>query len=237
VWVEVAGAGSNTYRNVNVVRRVDPPYAPRLLASNLDIFHSMSVERGPTIEDCEVSFVADDFINVHNRLLPLESIDLTSPAGTARVVDVGLTPGPVNGEGFQGITHIMPFVQRGDELKLYRLGDTGPLDRELIGTLVIASARRVAGAAGAEVVLPDLLRRRVVASGVEVWEVAFDASSSSLPAGPVANFSAVVQMDRFSGRGAVVQRNHFHDTYNNVARFAASDLVYRDNRVERAGSQ
>jgi hypothetical protein len=99
VWVEVLGGGSNTYRNVNVLRRTDPPYTPRLLASNLDIFHSMSVEKGPTIEDCEVSFVADDFINVHNRLLPLQSFVLN--AGVANIVDVGLTPGPVNDEGFQ----------------------------------------------------------------------------------------------------------------------------------------
>lgn len=231
VWVEVLGGGNNTYRNVNIIRRKDPPYAPRLLASNLDIFHSMSVEHGPTIEDCEASFVADDFINVHNRLLPLQSFNLG--AGTAALVDVGLTPGPVNHEGFQGITHVMPFVQRGDLLKLYHIGDG--LERNLIGTLVIASHRpRRVGTFPASA-LPNALKHRVVPSGLELWEVEFDPKASSLPEGPVVNFTAVVQMDRFSGRGAVVRRNYFHDTYNNVARFAASDLVYQDNRVERAG--
>jgi hypothetical protein len=229
VWVEVLGGGGNTYRNVNVVRRTNPPYTPRLLAANLDIFHSMSVENGPTIEDCEVSFVADDFLNVHNRLLPLQSFDLQ--AGVARILDVGLTPGPINREGFQGITHVMPFVRKGDKLKLYHLGDG--LARDLIGTLVVASTSRVHGP-----VLPPPpapLSRRAVAEGLEAWAVAFDAAASSLPLGPVANYTAVVQMDRFSGSGAVVQRNFFHDTYNNAGRLAASDLVYRHNRVERAG--
>jgi hypothetical protein len=228
VWVEVLGGGVNTYRNVNIIRRTDPPYTPRLLASNLDTFHSMSVEKGPTIEDCEVSFVADDFINVHNRLLPLQSFDLA--AGTASIVDVGLTPGPVNHEGFQGITHVMPFVQRGDELKLYHLG-VG-LERDLIGTLVVASANRVHGVVP---VLPKPLNNRVVTSGLELWLVTFDARASTLPTKKVANYTVVVQMDRFSGVGALVQRNYFHDTYNNVGRFAASDLVYRNNTIERAG--
>jgi len=228
VWVEVLGGGGNTYRNVNIIRRTDPPYAPRLLASNLDTFHSMSVERGPTIEDCEVSFVADDFINVHNRLLPLQSFDLIS--SEARIVDVGLTPGPVNHEGFQGITHVMPFVRRGDKLKLYHIGDG--LERDLIGTLVVESTSRMQGAVPA---LPKPLNNIVTSSGIELWQVIFDAKASSLPTSPVANYTVVVQMDRFSSVGAVVQRNHFHDTYNNVGRFAASDLVYRNNKIERAG--
>ena len=32
-----------------------------------------------------------------------------------------------------------------------------------------------------------------------------------------------------------LQRNYFHDSYNNLGRFAASDFVYRNNTVERCG--
>jgi hypothetical protein len=124
----------------------------------------------------------------------------------------------------------MPFVEKGDELKLYQLGDG--LKRDLIGVLVVVSTNRVHGAVPA---LPKKLIHRVVADGLELWQVTFDAKASSLPTGPVGNYTAVVQIDRFSSTGAVVQRNYFHDTYNNAGRFAASDLVYRDNRVERSG--
>ncbi len=74
--VENLGKGGNRYRRVRVVRRPAPlPYPPRLLASNLDAFHSMSCERGPILEDSEFAYLADDFINVHNRVLPLARLD------------------------------------------------------------------------------------------------------------------------------------------------------------------
>ena len=57
--LECLGFGRNTYRNVNIRRRASPPYAPRLLASNSDGFHSFSVEHGPLLEDCEISYIAD----------------------------------------------------------------------------------------------------------------------------------------------------------------------------------
>jgi len=228
VWVEVLGGGANTYRGCDIKRREDPPYPPRLLAANDDTFHSMSCEVGPTIEGCEVAFIADDFLNVHNRLLPLQSLAVDADgAGTAAIMDVGLTPGP----GTANITHVMGFVEKGDELKLYRTGT-----HDLLGTLVVASTRwvnqdpRVAIPA----LQPPSLARRVVPAGIEMWEVVFDAKASTLPAAPIANFTALVQMDRFSSFGAVIQNNYFHDTYNNVARFAGTDLMYRNNTVATA---
>ena len=128
VFVEVLGGGGNTYRNCNIRRRKDPPYTPRLLAANDDTFHSMSCEVGPTIEHCEVAYIADDFLNVHNRVLPLQSFDATK--GVAMIMDVGLTPGPGTGN----MTHVMGFVSAGDELKVYQSGT-----HTLLGTLVVES--------------------------------------------------------------------------------------------------
>ena len=65
--LECLGFGRNTYRDVNIRRRQNPPYPFRLLASNSDGFHSFSVEHGPVLEHCELSFIADDFFNAHNR--------------------------------------------------------------------------------------------------------------------------------------------------------------------------
>jgi hypothetical protein len=41
---------------------------------NSDGFHSFSVEHGPVMDSCELSYIADDFFNAHNRLLPLASL-------------------------------------------------------------------------------------------------------------------------------------------------------------------
>ena len=73
---------------------------------------------------------------------------------------------------------------------------------------------------------PKALAGRVVAAAIEMWEVTFDKAASTLPSGPVPNYTALIQMDRFSSFGAVIQNNYFHDSFNNVARFASSNLMY-----------
>jgi len=59
---EVGGEGGNVYSNVKLVRREG---SDRLIASNADGFHSTSLRQGPTIQNCELSFAGDDFVNVH----------------------------------------------------------------------------------------------------------------------------------------------------------------------------
>ena len=55
--LECLGYGRNVYRDVNIRRRAEPPYPARLLASNSDGFHTFSVEHGPVVENCELSYV------------------------------------------------------------------------------------------------------------------------------------------------------------------------------------
>jgi hypothetical protein len=143
-------------------------------------------------------------------------------------MDVGLTPGP----GTANITHVMGFVEAGDKLKLYQTGTN-----KLLGMLVVASTRWLNKNGGPIPALqPPGLAKRVVTAGIEMWEVTFDAAASTMPMGPpIENYTAVVQIDRFSSFGAVIQNNYFHDTYNNIARFAGSNLMYRNNTVVGTG--
>jgi hypothetical protein len=60
--VETGGKGGHVYRRCKVVRR---PGTQRLMACNADVFHSIQVERGPTIEECEFAHAGDDIINIH----------------------------------------------------------------------------------------------------------------------------------------------------------------------------
>lgn len=62
---EHMGAGGHVYQHCRVIRRPD---TRRLLACNADVFHSIGVARGPMIENCELSFAADDLVNIHGLL-------------------------------------------------------------------------------------------------------------------------------------------------------------------------
>jgi hypothetical protein len=62
VFTEDGGEGGHSYLHCHVVLR---PGTRRLLASNADVFHSMGVNHGPTIEGCEFSHSGDDLINIH----------------------------------------------------------------------------------------------------------------------------------------------------------------------------
>ena len=251
VWVENLGAGRNTYRRVRVIRRPEAMwpagegYCPtRLLAANLDTFHSMSCGVGPTVEDCEFSFVGDDYINIHNRLLPLGRLDMpastnsaaTSSFATAWVLDVGNVPG----HGYTGptddgsrnphISHTMDFVKAGDELKLFQ----GEPPYAFISTLTVTTTPEAVGNDTAKLpTLPQALANRVEPDSLVIYRVSLEVNGNKLP--PIDAFSVLVQVDRFTSRGAVVQRTKFHDSYNNVARLAASDILYRDNTVDRNG--
>jgi hypothetical protein len=58
------GKGGHTFRHVLAVRR---PGTNRLWVSGADGIHMNELEIGPTIEDCEISYTADDLINIHGR--------------------------------------------------------------------------------------------------------------------------------------------------------------------------
>ncbi len=91
-FTEFLGEGGHSYRNCRVIRR---PGSNRLLANNADVFHSVGVEKGPTIEQCEFSFAADDLVNVHGLL----GLALSQPADTqVEVISQAGTQPSVGGE-------------------------------------------------------------------------------------------------------------------------------------------
>lgn len=235
-FLENLGGGGNVYRDCNIRRRTWPAgagsrYAPRLLASNSDGFHSMSAGLGPTLEDSELSFIADDFLNVHNRLMLLASIDPAT--SSAMIVDPGgvlghdVHPGGDWSKHPRRITHAMDFLRPGDTIKLYT-PRANTLDYTLVASLVVAT---VAEATGTPIPpLPQGQKSRIEPDAPSLWRVTFTSGGTVPALGP---YAAVVQMDGLSSFGAKIQRNYFHDSYNNIARLPASDLVFRDNVVQR----
>lgn len=62
--VDAVGGGGTRYRRVRIVRR---PGTNRLIAGNADGINCSNLERGPIIEDCDIEFLGDDFVNVHTH--------------------------------------------------------------------------------------------------------------------------------------------------------------------------
>lgn len=249
--LENLGAGGHIYNDCNIRRRPSAPTPPgygadRLLASNSDGFHSFSVERGPTLQDSELSFMADDFINLHNRILLL-ACGLQAVASQARgavgrsVVLTIVDPGDVLGHAspscapfnvscmrLTSTTYTMSQVVVGDELKLYT---TEPPYRQLATALVSGPPVMLTrGSSTISPALPASWAPRMQPETVAAWKVPVIATG----AGGVPPYGALVQLDRLASSGAVVQRNYFHDSYNNVGRFAASNLLVAGNIFERA---
>ena len=152
---------------------------------------------------------------VHNRLLPVASLSASSLA----VLDVSDVPGHAHAP-----THTMSSVQRGDIFKLY-----DPHAHALLRSLTVASTHWLKGVPLPA--LPPWLQGRIEPSAMMLWQVRFVehrvgvANSSASPTA-VLPFGAVVQIDRLSSFGAHIHSNHFHDGYNNVGRFTASDLLF-----------
>ena len=76
---------------------------------------------------------------------------------------------------------------------------------------------------------------RVHPDALQLWQVEYqeecNGGSCTVPNGP---FSVLVQIDRLASAGAQISHTHFHDSYNNFGRFAASNLMFGPgNTVER----
>lgn len=57
------GRGTATFRNVNILRR---PQTNRLIGSNADGINVGNMQYGPTLENCRLEFLGDDFVNIHS---------------------------------------------------------------------------------------------------------------------------------------------------------------------------
>jgi parallel beta-helix repeat protein len=57
------GRGTATFRNVNILRR---PGTNRLIGANADGINVGNMQYGPTLENCRLEFLGDDFVNIHS---------------------------------------------------------------------------------------------------------------------------------------------------------------------------
>jgi len=208
-FLEVDGGGAHTYRRVAIARK---PGSAGLMALNADGFHSKSVGVGPTLEDSTISFTGDDFLNVHGTMLVVcKALPPTSPAaemsGATSLAIIDVSSGSLEA------------TRAGDTLSFYAL-EPGrqPAVNAKLGAGVVRALEKITDAAtvkechGASAAMqrPPLDAYLIVNTATQpVYRVDFEAA---LSAAVTASRYNLANVERFTGAGAVLRRNHFHDS-------------------------
>lgn len=233
--LEVGGEGRHLYSNISIARRPGPlPLGygpPRLLASNSDGFHSFAVGHGGVVEDCTLTFLADDFINVHNRVWLMLSAPAGQQPGAGDVATTAIIVDPGNTFGHNlATTHSASLVSPGTPLRVFSK------DKTLLANVIVESVAEIVDADQLPTAI-DVHHRaskslfpivNIEPGSIRAFEVNF---TNGIPVFDV----ALVQYDLHCSQGAVIRRNLFSDSYNNVGRFAAPNILVEDNEVRRCG--
>ncbi len=206
--VEYGGDGANVYRNCRVVPR---PGTKRLLACNADVFHSLMVRCGPTIENCEFSQACDDLINIHGFFGMVFRQD--SPTELLMTIE----PGKV-------------------DLTEENLRFIGWQEERLIGEAKVISCEEVKDdALKAEALeMPAKLVKGVPGARIRsFYKFAILKIKLDLPV--TAPQCTVVDNYAFTGAGAVIRNNYLHHSIARGVLLKGENSVFEGNRVEQIG--
>jgi len=124
--LDLNGGGANIYSGM----KIQSPYPNRPLASNADGFHAAGSLVGPTITDCVIQNINDDFFNVHNTLqLVAQRLDESSL--------IAIEPHIFDGSSntIYGTFEVMSRLQPGDTLSVYPINSVAPANVLFTGTI------------------------------------------------------------------------------------------------------
>ena len=226
---ESFGKGGNIYNSVAIKRRAGSNH---LLALNADGFHSSCVEKGPTLQNSEISFTGDDFLNIHNRMLIIcKSLDLN----TLAIID----PSGSNGT--------LAEMSTGDTISFFKLlggadcKNGCPISNKRLGVSVVKQSNLVTddhellkecSQAFVEMQKPPYNAPMVLPAIPNiVYKIQFQ---DAVPTEATATKYNLGNFDNRSSAGSVVINNHFHDGFSRMGLLKAVDLTYKNNIVERA---
>ena len=217
--LEWGGGGAHTYRRMTLDR-----VGSNLLSSNTDGFHSFSVGRGPHIVDSDFRFMSDDALNFHNRVAVVLAV--VDGGASVQVVDLSDVPSP-DGESVPAASALEDLVP-GDNLKFMT---TNRVPHGVDGMVVssVSAVTDAATLAAARAVAAALPGVSVDPAAVTVWLVTLVGGVGSTGIAP----GDIVQFDRRSCAGGLVENSTFSDAYDGVFRLQASNTTLRGNRWQR----
>lgn len=231
-FLEIGGAGANIYRRVKITRRQG---SAGLMALNADGFHSSDVGIGPTLEDSEISWTGDDFLNIHNKMkIVCRPAGIDGSSHSMAIIDPGssfqeLRPGDeiLFYSLMPGVPHqANKFVQRGRVEGTRRIGN-GPSDAALVKECEAAGTAMQSDPYDVKLVSTVAANLHKAA----IYVVNFTQPMSAVKKYDLANF------EQRSGAHFAVRRNHFHDSCGTGGRIIGKAIngTLQDNVAERFG--
>ena len=239
------GGGGHIYRRVRIVRK---PGSTGLMALNADGFHSYSLSQGPTLEDSEISFTGDDFLNLWSGAYAVCAPGGGGPPDSNSLIIADSH----SADASFGRTSLLSTLRRNDVLQFYKLlsGRNGGHTESapLLGSMSVTVAKEVTDKGllrqcrqlDKAMALPPYNASFVnpgMFAGAAVYNVTFSASLHSAFTAAADYNLALVSFPRMSSSGAVVRRNHFHDAAGSGGRLLLQTprLALADNVFERFG--
>lgn len=226
-FAEFSGEGGHAWRRLLLTRR---PATQRLLSANADGFQSSSTRVGPLLEDSELAFIADDFINVHSRIAVVLAAE---PPSALVIVDTGGAhiPGVGGSRAGDALHFFEPF--------------TSPI--AALGGATVATVAPVTDAAtwAAARALPAAMNSPGVCAAAPAAPCVRDFSQTAVPwrvtfAGGVLPTGlpqyALVQAAALQSAGALLRNNSFHDGFDKCASMNGGGGVLAGNRFERVNA-
>ena len=205
---ETGGDGNHRYVNCKFIRR---PGTGRLIASNADVYHSVKVKKGATIENCEFSYACDDFINIHGFWSVVQEV--LSPTEIIALVHFGREDWTGEELDFFDFAR---FAARG-KAKVVAMQELD--DKKLIeaGKQIPAAMRKL----GHEIV--EFHPRNIYPCRVKLDRPL-----------PLRKYD-LIQSYSHTGSGAVIRNNYFHHTFARGILARGGDALIENNRLEHTG--
>jgi hypothetical protein len=245
---EVDGHGGHAYRNVSVT-----PGPGRLISVNADGIHSEDVDVGPLIENCRISHLLDDYINIQTTIFLQMGSATTGINGAASITLVHPHTGDSATDGFvdkqYGTSAPLLRLAPGDKLRFY-----DPVTYEFLGDRVVtAHAQPLPAAANSTLGkkadrLWDALVQppyhlssftkqhyKVARFRSTVYQIALSQAPPAVSS-PSLAVPYMVEMEQTRAAGAVIRNSNFSHSTGFFGRFKSSDAVIEGNRFTRNGN-
>ena len=202
---EIAGKGGDHYVNCKLVLR---PNSTRLMASRADAFHSLVMEKGPLVENCEFSHAGDDLLAVHGFF------SLVTAKTGPRDFTVAYTAG-------------IPFFV-GSTAHLLRLPDgTAVADATVTALEEIKDPAQIQATKDLRAQIRQELKLSVRSTnGSRLFHVHVDRDV------PADRFD-LIESDDCCGAGAVIRGNYLHDGNVRGILLKSHDVTIENNVIER----
>lgn len=206
---EVCGAGGHVYRQVRVIRR---PGTGRLIACNADVFHSIMVRNGPTIDRCEFSHACDDLINIHGFF----GLVVKQDAPDEAIVAIEYQPVDLTGE----------TVTFYDWNRENIIGEVKVVASTLINDPELKKAA---------LAMPEELRRLNSANRIRNLHPKTYPLKLKLAKALTLPRYALVDQYAFAGRGTTIRDSYFHHSTARGVLVKTDRVKLENNRVEYIG--